>query len=449
VRPFLPGKVPPAALSIALLVTLPGATADIRPRPDWAAGARQPAALFGFSVSTAGDVDGDGFDDVIVGACCYATPEHNAGRAFVFHGGTNGLRRTPRWSTEGHREFGYFGSSVGTAGDVNGDGFADVIVGAWGADLAAVFHGSPTGLSRTPDWVARGQEAYFGDSVSTAGDVNGDGYDDVIVGAPHQGPNFIGGAFVYFGSPDALSTQPDWSVLGPGGIDYFGSAVSTAGDVNGDGFDDVIVGAHEDDAGEGNEGRAFLYQGSPSGPSNTPDWVRAGDVGFSHFGYSVGPAGDVNADGYADVTVGALYYPNGGRAYAFYGSPSGLRQVPDWIANGSQPAEELGHSVRTAGDLNGDGYDDLIVGAPWYTGPEADEGRILVFHGSDTGLHLTPAWTAESNEAGLLYCTCFGWSVGTAGDVNGDGRADVAVGAPYYTLRDQEEGIAVVYQGRP
>lgn len=427
----------------------PGEASDIRPRPDWRAGSSQASALFGFSVATAGDVNGDRFDDVIVGACCHASPQHNEGRAFVFLGGPLGLDRTPRWRAESDQEFGYFGDSVDTAGDVNGDGFDDVIVGAWGASRASVFHGSAAGVRRTPSWTGRGQETYFGDAVAAAGDVNADGYGDVIVGAPHQGPGFRGGAFVYLGSSDGLSEEADWSVTGDGGVDYFGQSVSGVGDVNGDGYDDVIVGAPNDDAGEGDEGRVFLYLGSPRGPMPAPDWVKEGDVGFSHFGDSVGPAGDVNRDGYDDVTVGALYFPNGGRAYAFYGSPSGLGESEDWIAQGSQPGEELGHSVRTAGDLDADGFDDLLVGAPWYTGGQSDEGRVLAYYGSPRGLRIRPTWSVESNEPGLLYCTCFGWSVGTAGDVNGDGRSDAVIGAPYYTIREQEEGVAVAYYGRP
>ena len=171
-----------------------------------------------------------------------------------------------------------------------------------------------------------------------------------------------------------------------------------------------------------------------AGLNTTEDWKAEGDQAIANFGWSVGPAGDVNGDGYADVIVGAPGYENGetaeGRAFVYYGSATGLSTTADWTAESDQALAIFGSSVATAGDVNGDGYDDVIVGAPGYSNGETAEGRAFVYHGSALGLSTTTAWTADSNQASAHL----GGSVGTAGDVNGDSYADVIVGASSYGL---------------
>ena len=168
-------------------------------------------------------------------------------------------------------------------------------------------------MSPTPNWIAESNQAgaLFGYPVSTAGDVNGDGYADVIVGAQNYdaaGTTDAGRAYVYFGSASGLSTTPNWIATGDQAGDQFGVAVDTAGDVNGDGYADIIVGAYTYDNGETDEGRAYVYYGSPSGPSVTPDWMAEVNHTGAYFGSYLGTAGDVNGDGYADVIIGAWGY---------------------------------------------------------------------------------------------------------------------------------------------
>src|SRR5262249_39764103 len=135
----------------------------------------------------------------------------------------------------------------------------------------------------------------------------------------------------------------------------FGSAVASAGDVNGDGYGDVIVGAYQYDNGETNEGRAYVYLGSASGLSATAAWTAESDQASADFGYSVASAGDVNGDGYGDVIVGAYQYANGetaeGRAYVYLGSASGLSATAAWTAESNQASAEFGSSVASAGDV--------------------------------------------------------------------------------------------------
>jgi hypothetical protein len=413
---------------------------------------------YNYSVGTAGDVNGDGYSDIIVGKSYDGDhPPDETGEALVYLGSAGGPS-SAKWTTESDQANAGFGRSVGTAGDVNGDGYADVVVGASdydngpdGEGCAWVYHGSPAGPSTTADWSAEGDQlnANFGYSVGTAGDVNGDGYDDVIVGAYRYDNDQIneGQALVYYGSATGLSTTPAWTAEGDQLNAYFGGAVGTAGDVNGDGYSDVIVGAYMYDGGVTDEGRATVYHGSATGLAATPAWTAESDQLNAHFGTSVGTAGDVNGDGYSDVIVGAPDYNNGqtdeGRAYVYHGSAGGLLSAPTWTAESDQGNAELGTSVGTAGDVNGDGYADVVIGAPYYYNGQTDEGRATVYYGGALGLGTAPVWEAESNHDDAQL----GYSVGTAGDVNGDGYADVIIGAPRYENGQTAEGQACVYLG--
>ncbi len=426
--------------------------------PAWTAEGDQDGAGFGYSVSTAGDVNGDGYADVIVGASFYDNGETDEGRAFVYRGSPTGLSATADWFAESDQAYAGFGWSVSTAGDVNGNGYADVIIGAYQYDngetdegRAFVYHGSDTGLSLTADWTVESNqvEAYFGISVSTAGDVDGDGYSDVIVAAYAYDDTLTdeGRVYVYHGSDTGLPSTPDWTAEGGQAYAYFGIYVSTAGDVDSDGYADVIIGAYGYDAGEVDEGRAYVYSGSPGGLSPVPDWTAESDQANGSFGQFVSAAGDVNGDGYADVIVGAPGYNNGqtdeGRTYVYHGSVTGLSLIADWTAESDQAYAYFGYSASTAGDINGDGYADVIVGAPQYDNTQTNQGQAYVYHGSEAGLSLTADWTAESDQASAY----FGISASTAGDVNGDGYTDVIIGAYGYDNGETFEGRAYVYHG--
>jgi hypothetical protein len=425
--------------------------------PAWTAESNQAGASFGFSVATAGDVNGDSFSDVIVGAYQYDNGQTDEGRAFVYHGSGAGLAVSPAWTAESNQATAIFGYAVATAGDVNGDGFSDVIVGAYQYDngevdegRAFVYLGSAAGLATSPAWTAERDQAgeRFGISVATAGDVNGDGYSDVIVGAytHDNGEVDEGRAFVYHGSAAGLATSPAWTAESNQAGAWFGRSVATTGDVNGDGFSDVIVGAFLYDNAQPDEGRAFVYHGSGAGLAATAAWTAESNRNFAFFGISVSTAGDVNGDGFSDVIIGANFFSNGeveeGRAFAYHGSAIGLATLPAWTAESNQAGASFGFSVATAGDVNGDGFSDVIVGALNYDNGEWDEGRAFAYHGSAGGLATTPAWTAEPNQAAT-----FGGSVATAGDVNGDGFSDVIVGAYFHSNGEANEGRVFVYHG--
>ena len=158
--------------------------------------------------------------------------------------------------------------------------------------------------------------------------------------------------------------------------------------------------------------------------ATTPVWTAEPNQESTAFGWAAETAGDVNGDGYSDVIVGAYAYDNDevgeGRVFVYHGSPSGLTTTPAWTAEGDQPGANFGRAVAAAGDVNGDGYDDVIIGSVYYDNVETNEGRAFVYHGSPTGLAATPAWTAEpdQDDARIIH-------VARAGDVNGDGYSDV------------------------
>ncbi len=259
---------------------------------------------------------------------------------------------------------------------------------------AFVYHGSSSGLSASPNWTAESnkENGSFGWSVSTAGDINGDGYSDVVIGAPYYEGGQIneGRAYLYRGSSAGLSASANWMAESNQANAYFGCSVSTAGDVNGDGYSDVIIGAYGYDNDKEDEGGAYVYYGSSGGLSYSANWMAEGNQIYTRFGWSVSTTGDVNGDGYSDIVIGAPFYYNSlsgsGSAFVYYGSSSGLSASANWIAEMDRLDTYFGACVSTAGDVNGDGYSDIIIGAYAYdNGVILDGGRVFVYYGNNGG----------------------------------------------------------------
>ncbi len=326
-------------------------------------------------MAAAGDVNGDGYADVLVGARGYDDGANGeAGKAYLYYGRATGLGNVP-WVVVGEAGNSEFGTRVAGVGDVNGDGYADVLVSAPATTSyrgkVYVYYGSESGPSASADRTYQGASTweYFGHAVAGGGDTNGDGYADVVIGAygyPASGgsPQRQGKVQLYVGSANGLSSISVWTGLGENNGDNFGKAVAGAGDVDGDGCGDILVGA---DGFGGLRGKAYLYQGGCGAGAPTQVWAGLGTQALDAFGNAVSGAGDVNGDGFADLIVGAFQSPaNGqrGSAHLYTGPLAGVSYQADWEELGENNNDWYGVSVAGAGDVDGDGYADVIVGAP-------------------------------------------------------------------------------------
>jgi hypothetical protein len=406
--------------------------------------------LFGVTVSSAGDVNGDGYEDIIIGAPFNDAGGVNAGRAYIYFGGTV-MDSIADVILTGEAAGDIFGISVSSAGDVNGDSYDDVIVGAQensaggtAAGRVYIYFGGEL-MDDIADIIMTGTTSnnFFGKCVAGAGDVNGDGYDDVLASAPYYN-NSTGITYIFYGG-SLMDTIPDVVMIGENLVQYFGSSIASAGDVNGDSFADVLIGGAYNSSSTF-AGKAYLYLGGVDMDS-TADVVMNGEMISDRFGYSVSSAGDVNGDGFSDVIIGSINNDAGGmdagRAYVYFGD-SNMDNIADWISTGEASEDQFGSSVASVGDVNGDGFGDIIVGAYQNDAGGMDAGRAYVYFGA-ANMDSIADWTFTGEAEEDL----FGLAVGAAGDVNGDGIADVIIGAPYNDFGGVDAGKAYLYLSSP
>ena len=457
-----------------------------------------PGDQAGFSVSSAGDFNGDGFSDLLIGALA-ADPNSNtsAGESYVVFGGADvGFTGSLPLSTlngangfvlNGISAGDFSGLRVSDAGDVNGDGLDDLIIGAYRAEpngnsqageSYVVFGGSiDTGtavfqlsdLDGTNGFILNGVDAddRSGRDVSGAGDVNGDGVDDLLIGAP----NSVGLSYVVFGRVGVgtggllqlsdLDGSDGFVLNGIDDGDNAGFSVSDAGDVNGDGVDDLLIGAGFADAnGNSQAGESYVVFGDGilgnSGVLQLADLDGAdgfslnGVNAYDRTGRDVSSAGDINGDGVDDLLVGGLTAsPNGnidaGVSYVLFGGPdlvnAAVVQLADldgsdgFVLNGIAGGDYAGRAVSSAGDFNGDGVDDLLIGADNAdANGNANAGESYVVFGSSTVGSTGVVQLADLDGAdgtvlnGVAADDRTGYSVSAAGDVNGDGIGDILLG---------------------
>ena len=439
----------------------------------------------GASVSTA-DLNGDGFSDIITAAAGdpYGIKK---GAVYVTFGKASGFADTVVTATN----FAFtaasginVGKSVSSAGDINGDGIADLVVGATGDIFgdsdgeAYVIFGNRklTNINVAANATIPASQGFriFGGgtktlaySINGTGDVNGDGFDDMVIGAPGNYTKLVPGvAYVVFGSAQAKTV--DLAKLdGKNGFKFasvaagnaFGGAVSNVGDMNGDGYDEILVGSIFADVGSTNSGSSYVLFGKKDGFANVTTAQLNGNNGFEipgvvengFNGFAVAGGGDINGDGLSDLLVTSVYNSS---VYVVFGATkpfaktlnlAGLQGSNGFILSGDATSR-FGISANMAGDVNGDGYDDLLIGE---TGAEGEKGGAYVVFGKAKGFSMLNTADIKGELGfkinGVSVGDRAGIAVNAAGDVNGDGFDDLIIGA---TLTDKNVGTSYVVFGK-
>ncbi|MDB4931650.1 MAG: hypothetical protein JWM10_4134 [Myxococcaceae bacterium] len=433
----VPGDLPPGVHFWSLRARQ-GATLGLASSPVWSFVVGHRSAAIDTTTTTSADFDGDGYADFVVGA---PRTDSIAGRVYVFAGASaTTASPAPRTTIPGPdgRQYG-FGSVLVPAGDVNGDGYGDLVVatseGVAGVpNRIYVFHGASGGLPTAPttriDLPTPAIAQSNGNVLAAAGDVNGDGYADLVVGStPTVVTAAATRAYVYLGSAAGLPTAASQTLTSPDATAHFGAGVAGVGDLNGDGRADVVVTApHVFTAAPGDVGQnhAFVYFGAAAGLPSSPSADLIASAG---------------RDEAVELAVAPLGDVDGdGRAdFAVTGTPGAAssRTVHVFVGGATlatAPARSYAFDSAitppvAAGDVNGDGYADMLVGVPRYATSPTDlaVGRALLYLGGAAGLPADPGLTIASPVA--VRGTYFGITAAGFGDGNGDGFADLVIGS--------------------
>jgi len=418
----------------------------------------------GRRVAYGGDINGDGVEDLLVSApLADAVPNTitENGKVYAIFGPVTAdanLSDADLIMT-GVNDSDYAGYGLSSAGDTNGDGYDDLLVGAYHADSGGSSSGTaylvmgPASAGAmdldeaTSTFLGDAPNDYLGFSVSGGGDTNGDGYDDLLVGAYGADPSggSSGTAYLILGpvsSGRIDAADAGYSLSGESSSDYAGYSVALVGDTDGDGNDDILVGAYGDDDGGSSAGAAYLVLGpvQRAGDLADSDAKLLGESSGVDAGYMTSSAGDVNADGYADIMVGAPDADagpgsNSGITYLLYGpisSGSSSLSIADASFVGESSSDSIGEYISSAGDVDGDGGDDILLGSLYEDEGGSNAGCVYLMYGAATGAisladaHVKLVGESASDNAG---------NVARAGDQNLDGYDDLLIG-----VREDDDG---------
>jgi len=408
-----------------------------------------------------GDFNGDGYDDLVTSARGSDGNGSSSGEAYLHYGGSSlgSALAAPSATVTGSGSSAYFGSSLDNAGDVNGDGLDDIIIGEYGTDSAYVLYGSTTSMSGTLDidtvvGLAGGADItssstiyYFGYDTQGVGDVDGDGYDDVLVSDAGYTSSTTT-AYILMGSASGLTGSVDaytdaGAMLTEGqSYGYFGYYGATdGGDFNGDGFSDVVVGEYSNDDDSSNYGRAYMFQGPLSGTTAASSadviFTASSASGDSYLGRTVDNIGDYNGDGLDDLAIGAYWFDgagsyDGGAVFVYYGntsfSPTIDVAMSDVQIYGTVDSEYL-HKSYGLGDIDGDGNADLMLGVQYYEDSTSSAGWAGIVMGGTSGAldaynDVTVSYETDESET----YTYLGVSANAA-DLDNDGETEIYIGA--------------------
>lgn len=432
-------------------------------------GGTTPGASWGVSVACAGDVDGDGTGDVVLGAPQDPSGGAGAGAIAFAFGPIDATRSGPTAEVvlAGGAAHDNTGISVAAAGDVDGDGLGDVLVGAWQHDgvardsgAAYLVRGSARGALHmdAQDIVLAGDgpDAYAGFAVAGAGDVDGDGLSDVLVSSFHaRTRGAIGLLYGPVRRGAVLLDDADALLRGASEGDHAGIAIGAAGDVDGDGLGDVLVGAPFHDEGGIDAGAVHVVLGPLHGDVYLHDSTYAqlvGEAPDDQAGTSVARIGDVDGDGIEDLAVGAPFSDRGGldagAVYVVRGPVRGTMALADayGVLVGENPGDGAGIAVAGVADRDGDGRAELLVGA-WGSDVSAESaGAAYLVYGRDVA-GVVPLSRAGARLLGGAAQDGVGGSVASC-DLDGDSRGDLLVGAAGLDGASRDEGVVLVVTSR-
>lgn len=391
-----------------------------------------------------GDVNGDGFDD-------FAYANWATSAVDLHYGSIDGLLSASNYSLN------FANPKITPGGDFNHDGYDDFLI-TNGYAPVYVYYGSSAGPTTSISYTMAA-DPYAGnrlDKSTGIGDYNGDGFDDFLLvdydydTNPHPSFELQGSAWVFLGTSSGISTTEFMQIKGQISSGRLGQAAAPLGDINGDGYDDFALQEQKPYESPPVSILKVFYGREVPSANPSADWSWTMTSNSSKVSIS---GGDINADGYADMIVGEQFYTNGeiseGRFVSFYGSENGFNSAPDWSYESNVAYSKFGQYIDIAGDINDDGYDDVIVGTYSYDDPNA----AYLFLGSSIGIEVQPSWTYTRQVPYALSYS--GYPSFGIGDVNGDGAGDIAIGYPYYDavppigVDPKDHGAIFAFYGTP
>lgn len=421
----------------------------------------------GAQVANLGDINADGFEDLGVGAPGY-NGDHGA--IYIIYGRAKEYTQidvTNQPRLVGESENDRVGYTIAPAGDVNNDGFDDFTFGTIyedsedkNAGAAYIVYGrselfsGEVSISNFSKYTGSNSADKFGAALAGVGDINNDGFDDLVMGAPRFGEHRTGEIYILYGGTEQLSggeiADEPQHFSGEAEFDEAGTSVAPAGDVNGDGFADFIIGSPGNDSTDDNAGTVYIVFGQEAhyGAQSitAADVILAGETAGEGAGSVVAEAGDINADGYDDVLVSAPYSSynasEGGLVYVVYGSATlASSNLADQVhIYGNNANDFVGYSLAGNGDVNLDGYDDFIVGSP--SGSGSANGMAVIVYGQATTLsesairdHDIYLGEHPENEAGISVALL---------DIDGDSSSEIGIGAYKYSSEVDDSGRAYI-----
>jgi hypothetical protein len=448
--------------------------------------------LAGYAITGVGDVNNDNYDDILISAPSNEEGGDKAGQTYLILG-----KPTADWKVDtslsdanasfiGENADNQSGWAVAGAGDVNKDGFDDIIIGApngnetsEGIGKTYLIFGRPTAgwnmdislSDANASFIGENSYEGSGKAVTGVGDVNNDSFDDFLISAPYNWEgNGIGKIYLVLGRPtanwrmDISLTEANASFLGEGSSDYSGKAIADAGDVNNDGFDDFVIGAYANSEGGVGAGQTYLILGKPTADWRIDKYLSEANASYigensgDHSGFAVAGAGDVNNDGFDDFAIGALHNAEGGvgagQTYLILGKPTVDLSMDKRLSEASASfigegiAHYSGCAVAGAGDTNNDGFDDIIIGAWGYLGQVGQTYLVMGQPTANWEMDISLSEASASFIGALAGGEASGKVVTGAGDVNNDGFDDILIGAPYLTLFNVDIGRTYLILGR-